>query len=327
MILQFASILLFKSLSVYAAPWVVTSYVQIDISVYTGYTSSGIGTNPGDTQSGTTYSWTDFISPTGTVAPSGLSTLTTTSGYSDVNIVEIVLPSGAGSTISPSFGGDDGVVTDFYVPVTYEPFTTCKSKWKFATEVPISVPSPVQPHLTPITVSTSTSSYSVSEILTTFTNYYTTVSALLNPTDVPDDAYKSASSAYQPDGVSLCVSPTTTAIENTATETVSSYGISCGKENPQCEGCSYYIATCNSIGNGCGPADSGTYYDCPDGKKYWITGGPGSKASQLAWKIAAPIAFVLVVIGFCALKAKRRGGQSSPQPVRINLRRRARQNG
>ncbi|KAF8848206.1 hypothetical protein BDZ45DRAFT_681379 [Acephala macrosclerotiorum] len=325
MILRFILILLLEALSIFAAPWVVTSYVEVDISVYSGYTNTGIGTISGQTYSGRTTSTTRFVSPTGTTAPSGLTTLTTTNQYySDVTVVEIVLPSGSGSTVFASFGGDESAVTEFYVPVTYEPFTTCKSKWKFATEVPIDVPTPVQPHLTPLAVSTLISNYSVSETSTTFTNYYTTVSALLNPTDVPDDAYKSASSEYQPDGVSLCVSPTTTAIENTATETVSSEGISCGKDNPTCEGCDYYIATC--IGDACGPADSGTYYDCPDGKKYWITGGPGSKSSQLAWEIAVPIGIFVVFTALCIWQAKRHPKKLSQQPVRINLRRRVQQN-
>lgn len=223
-----AVIWLFEAFLATAAPYVVTSYIEVDIP----------------TVSGAAQTITNFISPTASPLPTALSTVTISDqAYSYLDVVEIFLPSGAGSVITTNGISTTSIETDFYVPITYHPFSTCSGqKWTYITTVPVYVPVPAQPFLTPLVSSTSATSYTITINGSTQTESYPIISALLNPIDVPSDEYSSISSANQPDGVTLCINPTeteTTASES-ATATVSSYGITCGQDNPTCEDCTYY---------------------------------------------------------------------------------------
>jgi hypothetical protein len=231
MILFIAVIWLIEALSATAAPWVVTSYIEVDISAVPG--------EPGAAQT-----ITNFVSPTANPLPTALGTATIADEfYSDLDIVEIFLPSDAGSIVNANTISTTTIETDFYVPVTYHPFTTCSGKkWTYITTVSVYVPLPAQPFLTPLATSTSTSSLTVTVDGDPQVETFTTVSALLDPSAIPSDEYSSVSSANEPGGVKLCISPTSTqaTVSASATALVSSYGITCGTDNPTCEDCTYY---------------------------------------------------------------------------------------
>jgi hypothetical protein len=222
-------VLLLQSFLVITAPWVVTSYIEVDIIT--------IAAEPGGTER-----ISNFITPTAGSLPPALSIVTISDqNYSDLDVVEIILPSGAGSPITPN--NTIPVGTDFYVPVTYHPFSTCSGKkWTYITTVYVYVPLPAQPFLTPLATSASITSFTITVDGTLQVEASTTVSALLDPSDVPSDEYSSASSENQPGSVELCTSPTETkaTISASATAAVSTYGITCGKDNPTCEDCTYY---------------------------------------------------------------------------------------
>lgn len=224
-------ILLLQTLLVTAAPWVVTSYIEIDLVT--------IAAEPGVTQ---TTAISNFVTPTASTLPPALSTVTISDqNYSELDVVEIILPSGAGAPMIPN--NSTVIETDFYVPVTYHPFSTCSGKkWTYITTVSVYVPLPAQPFLTPLATSTSITSFTVTVDDTLQVEASTTVTALLDPSDIPSDEYSSISSENQPGGVELCTSPTETkaTVSASATGAVSTYGIICGNDNPTCEDCAYY---------------------------------------------------------------------------------------
>jgi hypothetical protein len=78
---------------VFAAPYIVTNYVELSIYTDPGYTE--IST----TAAASFYTYTVDVTPD--VTPfSALSTYTVDSDYTDVTVVNIVLPSGAAKKIS-----------------------------------------------------------------------------------------------------------------------------------------------------------------------------------------------------------------------------------
>lgn len=84
---------LLRSLGVFAAPYIVTNYVELSIYTDPGYTE--IST----TASASFYTYTRDVTPD--VTPiSALSTYTVDSDYTDVTIVNIILPSDAVKEIS-----------------------------------------------------------------------------------------------------------------------------------------------------------------------------------------------------------------------------------
>jgi hypothetical protein len=184
------------SISVCAAPYIVTNYVELSIYTEPGYTELDT------TQTASLYTYTIDVTPI--VTPfSALSTYTADSDYTDVTIVEVVLPTGAAKEISINYSAA-ALETDYVVPVTYTPSPTCSQNWTFTTNVPVYIPAEVR--LPAVTISTSVSTYTYQDYKPTpFTN----VIAVLNPSDVNSADLASASSLAEPYGMSYCYTPTT----------------------------------------------------------------------------------------------------------------------
>jgi len=186
----------FLATSVFAAPYLVTTYVVLSV-----YTEDGF-TNIRTTVPESLYTYTDAVVPATPV--SAITTITTAAEYADVTMLEVVVPSG--SPISYNYDSESSFVeTSYVVPVTYTPDPTCTSQnWTFTTNVPVYVPDIVS--LTPVTTSFSATTYSYLHLNPTPT---TDLVAVLNPTDVNADDLASASSEYAPYGMSYCYTPTT----------------------------------------------------------------------------------------------------------------------
>lgn len=192
--LSLSTLFSFLAVGVSAAPYVVTSYVVL--SLYT-YPAETIGTQ---TYSESVYTYNQVVVSPTSVTP--LSTFTTTAEYSEVTMVEIVVPSGQEVSYDYFASYTD---TSYVVPVTYSPAPTCTSQnWTFTTNVPVYVPAIVS--LAPVTTfeSTSTISYAYYQPTTT-----TNLVAVMNPTDINTDDLASASSEYAPWGMTYCYTPTT----------------------------------------------------------------------------------------------------------------------
>lgn len=213
-------------LPIFAAPgWVVTSY--IDYSYYTIHQYTDIDDTPQLTTrtfAATTETMILNISPTKTF--SALSTITTDAGYNHhLTLVEVVVPTDAGALITHDPYANVKNVTNFYVPITYKPATSCKVTWIYITTVRINIPDAVETYLTPLPLTTITST-----VLYTYTSPSSTrtaeiltyAEALLNPADIPDDVYSSISSDNKPYQIAYCSSPTKTTTSIKATSTFSS---------------------------------------------------------------------------------------------------------
>lgn len=189
------------------APYVVTSYIEESIYIY-----------PAETYRSTTYSaetetYTIAVVPNATPATNAIKTITDTSAYAHVTIIEVVLPSGAGHRPTTSYNYDattTALYTNYVVPVTYTPHASCTGtaqNWTYVTNVPIVVPSIAASQVAPATVTTSASTYTYADDRI---SAETEVYAILNPTDVPADMLSSASKSYEPYSMSYCYTPTTT---------------------------------------------------------------------------------------------------------------------
>jgi hypothetical protein len=167
-------ICILEALSAAAAPYVVTSYIEVDISTIPGYTLSAF-TEPGATQT-----VTNFISRTASPLLTALSTVTISDEfYSYLDVVEVFVPSGAGLVVATNSISTTPIETDFYVPVTYHPYSTFSGKkWTYITTVSIYVPLPAQPFLTPLATSTTTTSSTISIDGLPEAEAFTTVNAL-----------------------------------------------------------------------------------------------------------------------------------------------------
>ena len=199
--MKFLLPLLSFALSVLAAPYVVTTYVEI--SVYTEEAFTDFETTVPASLDTETFS----VVPATPV--SAITTLTASAGYADVTLVEIVVPSGAPA--SENYDYDSSYVdTSYVVPVTYTPEATCTSQnWTLTTTVPVFVPFIVS--LAPVTVSTSASTISYPTPLTAIY-----VVAVLNPADVDADDLAAASSDNMPYEMSDCYTPTSYCATGTA---------------------------------------------------------------------------------------------------------------
>lgn len=194
-------------------PYIVTKYVEETATyTYRGYTQSSSTILPSVDIS------TKTVVPTDTPT-NGLRTVTDSTSYAEVTIIEILLPPGSAPKITSSsldlYGTDDAYVlaqsTRYVVPVTYTPLASCTSRysgqsWALTTNIPISIPFPVRGAITPLSLLASTSTYTDNyDKLSLITSQY----AVLNPTDIPSAALASALSLYEPNGLANCYTPTT----------------------------------------------------------------------------------------------------------------------
>ena len=196
--------LLLHAICISAAPYIVTSYIEVSAYTYSGRTDS-YTTRPASVDHET-----EAVIPMATPVLNALSTSTDDLSYAEVTIIDAILPFGSGAT--PSINNDyesysTPTYTSYVVPITYTPSPTCTGQsWTFVTNVPVEVPLIVQTQFSPITVSASATTYSYADGRLTRT---TAMVAILNPTDISADDLASASSEGQPDGLSSCYTPTT----------------------------------------------------------------------------------------------------------------------
>lgn len=186
-----------------AAPYIVTTYVEL--SVYTedyGYTDSET------TIPASVYTYTDAVIPATPV--SAIATLTESAGYADVTVIQVVVESG--SAVTQNNYDSSYTQISYVVPVTYTPEPTCTSQnWTFTTNVPVYVPDIVS--LPAVTTFTSATTISYEYYSPTPT---TGLVAVVNPTDVDASDLAAASSEYMPYGLSYCYTPTTSCATGTA---------------------------------------------------------------------------------------------------------------
>ena len=192
---------------VFAAPYIVTNYVELSIYTESGYTESDY------TQSATSYTET-FIGTPVTTPFSPLSTYTADSNYDDLTIINVVIPSGVAKEITI---GDSSVQTSYVVPITYTPSATCSQNWTFTTDVPIYLPSQVQLPAMTLSTAVTTDTYLYYDLRPTPT---TNIVAVLNPTDVDAGDLASASSYNEPYGLSYCYTPTTYCATSSSTSAI-----------------------------------------------------------------------------------------------------------
>jgi hypothetical protein len=181
---------------VLAAPYIVTNYVELSIYTDAGYTESDY------TQPPTTETETYLVTPA-TTSFSPLQTFTADTEYSDLTIIDVVLPTGVGNEISVDLSG---LATSYVVPITYLPSATCSQNWTFTTQVPVYVPSQISLSAVSLSTSVTTDTYVYYDLKPTPT---TNIIAILNPTDVDTGDLASASSYNEPYGLSYCYTPTT----------------------------------------------------------------------------------------------------------------------
>lgn len=205
---------LLNAAGVLAAPYVVTKYVEESLVTYTEAAYRSSSTIVSKSILIETYS--EYVSVTASsFAP--ITTITTTGydDYADVTLVEIVVPTGVGTEAAYGYSEDE---TSYVVPVTYTPSATCSQNWTYSTNIPVYLPAIVT--LPAATVSTTVSYYTgFGEAAPSPT---TQIIAILNPTDVNSADLAAASSAYAPDDLSYCYTPTTycpTAVSATCTPT------------------------------------------------------------------------------------------------------------
>lgn len=199
------------------APYIVTSYVEL--SVYTHLEA--------ETLLGTIYTEevetiTQEVIPNATPVTDAVKTLTDTSAYAHITIVEVVLPPGSGSRPTSSYdyyATTTAVQTSYVVPITYTPKPSCTGtaqNWTYVTNVPIYIPTILASFITPSALTTSISRYTYYDDRVNAATY---VNAILNPTDVAADSLASAYSNYEPYSMSYCYTPTTTCITLISTAT------------------------------------------------------------------------------------------------------------
>ena len=159
---------------------------------------------------------TVIVTPTGTPT-NGIKTVTDSSSYAEITVIEINLPAGTVPTSSSdSFINDSEfstsnypTPTSYFVPVTYTPMASCSSRysqtWALTTNIPVSIPYLVRPAITPLSTLTSTTTY------TAFDDKLSRVTqkmAILNPTDIPISVLASLSTLYSPPELIRCFTPT-----------------------------------------------------------------------------------------------------------------------
>lgn len=235
--MKFLLLLSFLAICVSAAPYIVTTYVELSV-----YTDDGF-TDLETTVPESVYTYTEAVVPATPV--SAIATLTASAEYADVTILEVVVESG--SPVTQNDYDSTYIETSYVVPITYTPDPTCTSQnWTYTTNVPVYVPDIVS--LTPVTISSSATTISYLYYNPTPT---TDLVAVLNPTDVNADNLASASSEYMPYGMSYCYTPTSYCASGTAS------AASCTT-----------TFTFDDSNDGSNPAYNGGYYDDDDNR--WV---------------------------------------------------------
>lgn len=211
---------LLHALCASAAPYLITSYLELSVYTRTGTTRTGITTR---SESLITYTEEVQLPATVTAAPAAITTYTTAdSYYTHVSVVNVVLSKGVGETIPyATYKTDTETINSYYttymVPVTYHAPASCAAtSWDFVATVSVYVPPPVRTLITPATITTTVSTYSVAHLNPSPT---TRVYVILDPKDVDVDDLSSASSSYatQNPRITRCTSPTSSSALATST--------------------------------------------------------------------------------------------------------------
>ncbi|KFY31007.1 hypothetical protein V493_01483, partial [Pseudogymnoascus sp. VKM F-4281 (FW-2241)] len=195
----FLSLLLFCSNPVVASPYVVTSYYEEKVSKYPDYTYDGVYTTSID--EGRTITRIVNVKPTATVFET-LSVATTTADYySDVTVVNVLVPTGVGETISYDYYNRASTTSyrGYYVDLSYTATSDCATRWVYTTSARVSIP----PMITPTPTSVSTSLYQYEAFGETSTFLY----AFIDPTFLPTSSLSSIQSYNAPYFSTYCSVP------------------------------------------------------------------------------------------------------------------------
>ncbi|KAI9639982.1 hypothetical protein NHQ30_011651 [Ciborinia camelliae] len=184
------------------APYIVTSYVEVSV-----YTYEAAETIDGSTYPAGVETLTEAIVPNATPVTNAIKTLTDTSEYAQVTIIEVFLPPGSGHRSTATTTAPQ---TSYMVPITYKPYPSCTGSgqnWTYVTTVHVNLPTIIASFITPTSLTTSASTYTeFADII----DVQTQVEAFLNPTDVASVDLAMASDLHEPYLMSYCYTPTTT---------------------------------------------------------------------------------------------------------------------
>ncbi|OBT94494.1 hypothetical protein VE01_07193 [Pseudogymnoascus verrucosus] len=253
----FLSLLLFCSNTVLASPFVVTSYYENKVTTYSDYTYIRSYTTSIDF--GPTYTRIVPVKPTNTAAaPLSIDT-TVDQYYTDVTVVNVLLPTGAGEVITRDYSATS--YYDYYIKLSYTAPTSCATEWVYTTTANADLPPMITP--TPTSVSTSVSQY---QAFGTKTTYYF---AYIDPAILPTSSLASIKSEYAPYFTSSCTVPYS---YQTNLVTPGTGGSNSGSSD---SGSSSSGSGSSSSGDdGCYEDYSGYYnqfqhkFKCPDGSTY-----------------------------------------------------------
>ncbi|KFY82372.1 hypothetical protein V500_10588 [Pseudogymnoascus sp. VKM F-4518 (FW-2643)] len=193
------SLLLLCSNPVVASPYVVTSYFENIVSKYDDYTYRGAYTTT--IEEGRTVTRLVNVKPTAT-AISTLSVATATDEYySDVTVVNVLLPTGAGEPVTYDYSATATTTSyyGYYFHLSYTASSSCATPWVYTTTAGAYLPPMITP--TPTSVSTSYSQYQA--FGTTRTYYF----AFIDPTILPASSLSSIKSEYAPYFTASCTVP------------------------------------------------------------------------------------------------------------------------
>ncbi|ESZ91753.1 hypothetical protein SBOR_7860 [Sclerotinia borealis F-4128] len=199
------------------APYIVTSYVELSI-----YTYEAAETLQSTTYSAELQTLSVGVIPNATPVTNAIKTVTDSSAYAHVTIIEVLLPPGSGHRPTSTydyFATTTTPSTSYVVPITYTAYPSCTGtgqNWTYITNVPIYLPTIIASLLTPSTLTTSASTYTYYDDRI---SVQTVVQAILDPSDIAADALVSASSAYIPYSMEYCYTPTTTCTTYLSTAT------------------------------------------------------------------------------------------------------------
>lgn len=185
-----------------AAPYVVTNYIHVSVKTIKGSTDEY-----GYTLSDVKYTYTDKVVQATPISP--IATITGTTDYADVTVLNLVVD----STLRSSYSKIDYlnydttyISTIFLIPITYIPDVTCTGQnWIYTSNVPVDLPAIVT--LPAATLSTSATTYYRQHYKPTA---YTSVYGILNVSDIASTYLASASSYNRPQPMTNCYTPSIT---------------------------------------------------------------------------------------------------------------------
>jgi hypothetical protein len=192
--------LVLSSLSfVSAAPWIVTSYYELDLYTAEGYTDTDFGI----TYSATIESQIVEITPTASVSPLTTSTIVISNDEYDggpITVVEVLFPSvpaaaAATTTTMEAVATSTRVYTSYYVNLVYTAPASCSTSWVSTTAVPVDVPYEIEGAIKPTSVSTS---YSTDNSQPFQPVTITQAMAYIAPSQLPSSSLSELSSQYGP---------------------------------------------------------------------------------------------------------------------------------